>query len=166
MTELEVSAVGQKVEFSSNGRPSEIPEPPTKLSAKEKSVWIYVTQALLNYGLIHKTDGMLLTVIVKTFVSWVKAEEKIIEIEKETGSIYVKTPNGFEQPHQAVYEARKLKRELLQWLPEAALTIPSFNKVVTSLGAPEQGSLFVDPVEQFRERKRRLNLRGINGGKS
>lgn len=146
--------------------PVEIPQPPAKLSAKERKVWEYVTQALEQHGLIHSTDGLLLTVICKTFCKWVDQEAFLEKLEREHGSYYVKTPNGYEQPHQAYYVARNLKRELLQWLPEAALTIPSFQKMQTKQQLP-QGDLFgADPLEDFRQRKARLGMRAIPGGAS
>ena len=60
-----------------------------------------MTQALEKYGLIHATDGPMLTVICKTFCKWVAQEEFLEALEKEQGSYYVRTPNGYEQPHQA-----------------------------------------------------------------
>lgn len=143
-----------------------IPTPPVKLSAREKKVWEHVTEALEGYGLIHLTDGMLMTVICRTFCNWLAQEEVLQTLTRDTGSYYVKTPNGYEQPHQAYYVARDLKRELLRWLPEAALTITSFHKIKGEQLAP-QGDLFgADPIEQFRARKQRLGLRAIPGGKT
>ncbi|MCB1902286.1 MAG: hypothetical protein KDH16_23560, partial [Rhodocyclaceae bacterium] len=57
--------------------PSEIPTPPAKLSAREKKVWGHVTTALHEVGLIHRTDALALTVIVRTFVRWLDAEEQL-----------------------------------------------------------------------------------------
>ena len=140
--------------------PSEIPSLIAKLSAKEKRVWEHVTNALKEYGLVHRTDAMMLTVICKTFIRWVDAEEVLTKFMKEKdGSYFVTTPNGYEQPHQVFYVARNLKRELLQWLPEAALTIPSFHKIVGERAKPEQGSLFEDPVKAHRDRKTAIGLR-------
>jgi hypothetical protein len=73
----------------------------------------------------------------------------------------VATPNGYEQPHQLFYVARQLKRELLQWLPEAALTIPSFHKIVGERAKPEQGTLFEDPVAAHRERRAAMSMRPV-----
>lgn len=144
---------------------AEAPEPPVKLSPREKKVWAHVTEALEEYGLIHRTDGMLMTVICRTFCDWCAQEEFLQALVKEQGSYYVTTPNGYSQPHQAYYVARDLKRDLLRWLPEAALTIPSFHKIKGEQLAP-QGDLFgVDPIEQFRQRKAALGLRAIPGGK-
>lgn len=143
---------------------AEAPAQPIKLSAKEKKLWEHVTAALEEYGLIHRTDGMLLTIICKTFCDWAAQEEFLQKLSRDTGSYYVKTPNGYEQPHQAYYVARDKKRELLKWLPEAALTIPSFHKLKAEQLTP-QGDLFDDPVEQFRERKAKIGMRAIPGGK-
>ena len=142
--------------------PSEIPDAIAKLSAKEKRVWEHVTLALHEYGLIHRTDAMALTVICRTFVRWVDAEEELSGFMKSNaGSYFVTTPNGYVQPHQIFYVARQLKKELLQWLPEAALTIPSFHKLVGERAAPEQGRLFEDPVDAHRSRKAALGLRQV-----
>lgn len=145
--------------------PSEIPAAPAKLTAKEKKIWDHITSALHEVGLIHRTDALMLTVICKTFVRWVDAEEQLTEFMKDHGGSYiVKTPNGYEQPHQIYYVARNVKRELLQWLPEAALTIPSFHKIVGERAAPNQGSLFDDPVELHRKRRAAMGMRVVEGG--
>lgn len=145
--------------------PSETPAAPAKLTAREKKIWEHITSALFEVGLIHRTDALLLTVICKTFVRWVDAEEQLTEFMKANdGSYIVKTPNGYEQPHQIYYVARNVKRELLQWLPEAALTIPSFHKIVGDRAAPNQGSLFDDPVEAHRQRRTSLGMRVVEGG--
>lgn len=141
---------------------SEIPTTVARLSPKEKKLWNHVTQSLLEYGLIHRTDAMVLTVICKTFIRWVEAEEKLSELMKNNdGDYFVKTPNGFEQPHQIFYVARNLKKDLLQWLPEAALTIPSFQKAVSVSGDAGQNRLpgFEDPVEAHRNRKTAAGMR-------
>ena len=142
--------------------PSEIPPPPTKLSAKEKRVWVHITKALHEYGLVHLTDSMALAVICRTFVRWVEAEEALDQLAHENGGTYiVATPNGYEQPHQLFFVVRNLKKELLQWLPEAALTIPSFAKAIEARQTPTQGTLFDDPVEAHRKRKTALGLRSV-----
>lgn len=132
--------------------PSEIPSPLEKLSAREKKVWAYVGQALLEYGLVHRTDTLVLAVVCKTFIRWADAERKLDQVIAENdGSYMVETPNGYAQPHQAFYVSRSLKKELLQWLPEAALTIPSFMKAVNDKPASTQGSLFEDPVQAHQK---------------
>lgn len=145
--------------------PSEIPTEPAKLSAREKKIWEHITSALHEVGLIHRTDALLLSVICKTFVRWVDAEEQLTKFMKDhDGSYIVKTPNGYEQPHQIYYVVRNVKRELLQWLPEAALTIPSFHKIVGERAAPKQGGLFEDPVEAHKKRRTEMGMRVIQGG--
>ncbi|WP_213778867.1 P27 family phage terminase small subunit [Caballeronia sp. dw_276] len=135
------------------GVESEIPEPLKPLSLAEKRVWDYVAKALLDYGLIHRTDAMLMHVIVKTFVQWVDAEAALEKhVEENDGSFMTKTPNGYQQPHQAYYVARNLKRELLQMLPEACLTIPSFAKVKQAMREPQQPDMF-DPLVAFVSNK-------------
>lgn len=152
----------QPVGGGASAIPSEIPNAPAKLTAKERGVWDHVTQALHEYGLVHRTDGLALTVICRTFCRWVDAEEALTKYAKENeGSYIVKTPNGYEQPHQLFYTARTLKRELLQWLPEACLTIPSFQKAVGERASPQQGALFEDPVEAHRQRKAAMGLRAV-----
>lgn len=142
--------------------PSEIPSPPGKLGKREKAVWKHVTEALLEYGLIHRTDAIMLMVICRTFVRWVDAEEQLDQIIIDNGGTYiVSTPNGYEQPHQLFYLSRNLKKELLQWLPEAALTIPSFAKAVEVRQVPTQGTLFDDPVEAHRRRKTAIGMRAV-----
>lgn len=154
----EIASVGLTI-------PPEVPAPPAKLSAKEKKIWEHVTSALYEVGLIHRTDALMLTVICRTFVSWVDAEEQLAEKMKENaGSYMITTPNGYQQPHQLYYVARNCKRELLQWLPEAALTIPSFHKIAGERAAPNQGSLFEDPVELHRKRRAEIGMRVVEGG--
>lgn len=144
---------------------AEIPDPVAKLSAKEKALWSHVTQALKDCGLIHRTDAMLITVICRTFARWVDAEDQLSKLTRENGGTYiVATPNGYEQPHQLFYVVRTLKKELLQWLPEAALTIPSFQKAQRELvGGGSQGNLpgFEDPVEMHRKRRVSAGMRGL-----
>jgi len=143
--------------------PVETPDPAAKLSAKEKRVWDHVTAALRDCGLIHRTDAIMLTVICRTFIRWVDAEEELSKLIKDNkGSYLVTTPKGYEQPHQLFYLTRTLKRELLQWLPEAALTIPSFQKVMGERALPGQGDLFGDdPVESHRRRRTAAGMRAV-----
>lgn len=145
--------------------PSEIPEAPVKLTAKEKKIWEHVTTALHEVGLIHRTDALMLSVICRTFIRWVEAEDQLTRFSTTNGGSFITTtPNGYQQPHQIYYVARNAKRELLQWLPEAALTIPSFAKIVGDRAKPEQGSLFDDPIEQHRKRKAIIGMHLHEGG--
>ena len=147
------------------GIPSEIPDAPLKLTVKEKRIWDHVTASLHEVGLIHRTDALLLAVICRTFIRWVEAEEQLTKFSATNGGTYiVTTPNGYQQPHQIYYVSRNIKRELLQWLPEAALTIPSFHKIVGERANPQQGSLFDDPIEQHRKRKAVIGLQLHEGG--
>ena len=132
---------------------SELPTPLKTLSLAEQRVWDYVGTALKDYGLIHRTDAMLMHLIVSTFVQWVDAEAALEKhVAENKGSFMAKTPNGYEQPHQAYYMARNLKTELLRMLPEACLTIPSFAKVKHAMRAPEQPDMF-DPLVAFVSNK-------------
>ncbi|WP_454674852.1 P27 family phage terminase small subunit [Achromobacter pestifer] len=142
--------------------PVEVPDPAAKLSVKEKRVWDHVTASLRDCGLIHRTDAMMLTIICRTFIRWVDAEDELSKLIKEKGSYLVATPKGYEQPHQLFYLTRNLKRDLLQWLPEAALTIPSFQKVMGDRAQPNQADLFDDdPVESHRRRRTAAGLRAV-----
>lgn len=135
-----------------------VPDVIKKMSAAEKKVWRYVTDALKEAGLIHKTDAMLLHIIVKTFCRWVDAEEDLDKYIETNKTYIVKTPNGYEQPHQSLYVARQYKRELLQWLPEACLSIPAYRKAKNLMGIPQQQpDLFGgDPLSQFVGAKPKL----------
>lgn len=157
------TAQGLKKSAGGASIPSEIPENLAKLSKEEKKIWLHVTTALHEVGLIHKTDAMMMHIICKTFSNWVKAETLLQDyMDSNDGSWMAKSPNGYEQPHQSFYVARNLKKELLDWLPEAALTIPSFHKVVGERAAPAQGSLFSDPVAEHRSRKAQAGMRVVN----
>lgn len=135
---------------------AELPKPIKPLSKAELAVWKYVTKALFDYGLVHRTDAMILHVIVSTFVRWIEAEAFVEKFAEDNGGSYiVTTQNGYEQPHQMFYTAQKLKRELVQYLPEACLTIPSFQKVKQAIGDPNQGNLF-DPLVAFVSGKPKL----------
>ncbi|WP_313387592.1 P27 family phage terminase small subunit [Achromobacter aegrifaciens] len=143
--------------------PAEIPTAPITLSASERKVWRHVTQALFDVGLIHRTDSLVLSVICRTFTRWVDAEKQLSDYAAEhNGDYMVTTTNGYVQPHQLFYVTAKLKKELLQWLPEAALTIPSFQKATAVGAGGGQGSLFEDdPVEQHRQRKIAAGMRAV-----
>lgn len=145
----EAAAAAQRVD----GIAAEAPKPLKKLSPAERRVWNYVAGALKDYGLIHRTDAMLMHLIVSTFVKWIDAEAALERhIEASEGSFMVKMPNStYEQPHQSYYVARGLKAELLRMLPEACLTIPSFAKVQQMLRpANQQPGLFDDdPLTAF-----------------
>jgi len=139
---------------------SEIPDMPTKLSATEKKIWQHVTQALLEYGLIHRTDGLMLSIICRTYVDWVEATEELEKYKDTNGGSYItETANGYRQPHPLYYVVRDHKKSLLDWLPEAALTIPSFQKIKGSETASPQGDLFADPIAEHKQRKAEIGMR-------
>lgn len=102
------------------------PVPPgTHLDSRERKVWDYICGVLRADGMPHLTAGIAIAVVCKTFIRWIDTEVRLADLEKLTGTYFVKTPNGFEQPHQFFYAAAALKKELLQWLPESCLTLPS-----------------------------------------
>jgi P27 family predicted phage terminase small subunit len=140
---------------------SEIPDQITKLNVKEKKIWQHVTQALHEYGLIHRTDAMMLTIICRTFVNWVEAEDELARFRRDNGGSHIKeTANGYRAPDPTYYMARDYKKQLLSWLPEAALTIPSFHKIKGEDAAGGQGALpFDDPIERFRSQKAAIGMR-------
>lgn len=142
---------------------SEIPDVPAKLTPKEKKVWIHVAEALKEYGLIHRTDGLMLTVICKTFSNWVDAEIELAKFKEDNGGSYiVESANGYRSPHPIYFIAKNYKKELLDWLPEAALTIPSFHKIKgEKIADGSQGKLFDDPVESFRAQKTAMGMRVV-----
>lgn len=142
---------------------SEIPDVPAKLTLKEKKVWIHVAEALKEYGLIHRTDGLMLTVICKTFSNWVDAEIELGKFKDDNGGSYiVESANGYRSPHPIYFIAKNYKKELLDWLPEAALTIPSFHKIKgEKIADNSQGKLFEDPVEAFRSQKSAIGMRVV-----
>ncbi|ANN80610.1 hypothetical protein BAU07_18940 [Bordetella flabilis] len=87
----------------------------------------------------HTTFGLAAVIVCKLYVDWLRATAELEEIKVEQGGSYmVKTPNGYEQPHQAFYVARDLRKELLTYLPECCLTIPSFANVRSKLGGGGQ----------------------------
>lgn len=137
---------------------AEIPNSIKKLTPRERKVWQHVTDSLKKHGLVHSTDAMMLNIIVTTFCRWVDTEEQLEKYMKDNdGSYLCKTPNGYEQPHQLFYASRHLKKDLLQWLPEACLTIQSFRKAKNLMGQPQQPSLFDgDSLTNFVGSKPRL----------
>ncbi len=139
---------------------SKIPEPPTPLSEREKVIWNHVTRALHEYQLIHLTDGLMLVVICKTYLAWVDANEQLEKyLQENDGNFIVETKNGYRTPHPVYYIEREKKRELLKWLPEAALTIPSFAKIKSSqLADSSQGNLFDDPLNDYKNSKPQIRL--------
>lgn len=129
---------------SAPSSPADVPVPQAELSSAEQGVWDHVVQALSQYGLVHTTDGVMLTVIVRTYVRWLEAERSLDEyMRAHKGEMIVESANGYRSPHPLYYVARNLRKDLLQWLPEACLTIPAFAKVKAASAGP-QGHLPLD----------------------
>ena len=158
-------SVDSAASISSAAIVSKIPEAPIQLNDREKEVWDHVTKALLEYQRIHLTDAMMLVVIVRTFVEWEDARQELDEYkEGNRGSYITETPNGYRQPHPLYYIVRDKKRELLRWLPEAALTIPSFAKIKSGqLAESAQSDLFNDPLSDYKNSKPPIRL--VSNGK-
>lgn len=121
---------------------ADVPVPEAELSSAEQGVWDHVVAALRQYGLLHRTDGMALTIIVRTYVRWLDAERQLDLFAAGNGGSYVtESGNGYRSPHPMYYVAKNLKKDLLQWLPEACLTMPSFAKVKAMKEGGGQGQL-------------------------
>lgn len=117
----------------------------TKLSVKEKKVWRHITAQLEKYGMIRLTDGMLITVICRTYCEWVDATDELALYKEGNGGSYImESANGHLSPHPLYFIIRDLKKSLLQWLPEAGLTMQGFQKVRAAQIAERQGLLFDD----------------------
>jgi hypothetical protein len=113
--------------------------PPGGMSKAEIEIWDYICAQLREAGIEHTTFGLAAVVVCKLYVDWLRATDELDFIKEENGGSYmVKTPNGYEQPHQAFYVARDLRKELLLYLPECCLTIPSFATVRSKLGGGGQ----------------------------
>lgn len=139
---------------------SEIPELPIKLSAREKKIWQHVTQALVEYGLIHRTDGLMLSIICRTFVDWVDATDELEKYKAANGGSYImESANGYRSAHPLYFVMRDHKKSLLDWLPEAALTITSFQKIKGAEIASTQGDLFSDPIAEHKQKKAEIGMR-------
>lgn len=126
--------------------------PGAQLTPRERKVWDYICESLRESGLQHYTCGLTISIICRTYVRWIDAELKLSEVEERLGGTYlVETPNGHEQPHQIFYVAKNLKAELLKWLPESCLTLPSL--VTAKAKIPEtrnQDDLFDSAVGHAR----------------
>ncbi len=125
---------------------SPAPPPGTQLSPRERKVWDYICAALRDSGLPHLTAGIAIAVVCKTFIRWVNTELELQNFEASNGGTYfIKTKTGFDQPHQLFYAAASLKKELLTWLPESCLTLPSSVMARAKLGDEgQQDDLFGD----------------------
>lgn len=114
---------------------SPAPPPGVQLSPRERKVWDYICAALRDDGMPHLTAGIAISVVCKTFIRWVNTELQLQEFEaSNNGSYFIKTKTGYDQPHQLFYAAAGLKKELLTWLPESCLTLPSSVMARAKLG--------------------------------
>lgn len=128
------------------------PDCPISFTPEEQQVWDYICDQLRKAGLLHMTAGLAISVIVKKYRRWLTALEALDQaIEENGGTIMVKTPNGYSQPHQAVHYVDKQEKELLRWLPSCCLTIPTFAKVKALEKGAEQGDLFLDEIRSFMQ---------------
>lgn len=135
---------------------SPAPPPGTQLSPRERKVWDYICAALREAGLPHLTGGIAIAVVCKTFIRWVNTELELQNFEASNGGTYfIKTKTGFDQPHQLFYAATTLKKELLTWLPESCLTLPSSVMARAKLGDEgQQDDLFGELLAHAREERR------------
>lgn len=131
------------------------PEPPPEahLSPRERKVWDYICEVLREEGLPHRTGGIAITVVCKTFIQYVQTERELQNfIAGNGGSILQRSSKSdYSQPHPLYYAARDIKAELLKWLPEACLNLPSTVMAKAKMG--EQGvqdDLFSDLLEHAR----------------
>lgn len=125
------------------------PEPPpgAQLSPRERKVWDYICAMLRAEGLPHRTGGMAIAIICKTFIHYINAELELQEfVAGNNGSILLKAKKSdYSQPHPLYYAARDLKQELLKWLPEACLSLPSAVMAKAKMGEDsQQDDLFGD----------------------
>lgn len=128
------------------------PDCPIAFSQDEQQVWDYICAQLRKAGLLHLTAGIAISVIVKKYRRWLSAIEALDEyMDANNGSFQVKTPNGYEQPHQLVHYVDKQEKELLRWLPSCCLTIPTFAKVKALEKEGGQGDLFLDEIRSFMQ---------------
>lgn len=138
------------------------PEPPPGLtSPKELEIWNYICEQLRAAGVEHRIFGLAGALVCNAYSEWLTARQVLEDYKQSNdGSYYWKAPNGYEQPHQSFYVAEKLRRELLQYLPECCLTIPSFANVRSKLGDDGQQDLqFGDLVGHANEDRKNYSRR-------
>jgi hypothetical protein len=135
------------------------PPPGAQLSPRERKVWDYICHALRDAGMPHLTAGIAIAVVCKTFIRWVNTELELQNFEASNGgSYFIKTKNDYQQPHQLFYAAAALKKELLTWLPESCLTLPSSVMARAKLGdAGQQDDLFGELLEHARAERRSMS---------
>ncbi|MDR3427953.1 P27 family phage terminase small subunit [Silvimonas sp.] len=131
---------------SRNGKAGELhsPEPPpgANLTTQERRVWNYICDGLRESGIDHRAAGITIKVICQTYVDWLDA----IKLCTKHGR-YLTSKNGdpYDAPHSN--NEKRCKQDLLKWLPEACLTIPSMTAAQAKLGDEgPQDDLFGDLV--------------------
>ena len=137
------------------GKEIRSPEPPpgAQLSPRERKVWDYICAVLREQGMPHLTGGIAITIICKTFVQYIQTELELQNyVAGNGGSILQKSQKSdYTQPHPLYYAARDIKQELLKWLPEACLSLPSAVMARAKLGEEgQQDDLFSDLLEHAR----------------
>ncbi|GGC87334.1 P27 family phage terminase small subunit [Halopseudomonas salina] len=149
---IEVQAAGSEHAVAATSNEVQSPDCPIDFSPDELRVWDYICDQLRKAGLLHMTAGLAISVIVKKYRRWLTAIELLDKyLEENDGNFQVKTPNGYEQPHQLVHYVDRQERELLRWLPSCCLTIPTFAKVKALEKGAEQGDLFLDEIRSFMQ---------------
>ena len=113
------------------------PPPGSNLSSQERRVWDYICEQLREAGVEHRTSGLAIKVITRTYMDWVKSVKECDDHGRYATS---KAGNTYELPHS--FTEKQLKKDLLRWLPMACLTIPSLAKVKEGDGNPQTGDLF------------------------
>ncbi|WP_416046687.1 P27 family phage terminase small subunit [Cupriavidus basilensis] len=149
---------------SAGGKEIRSPAPPpgAQLSPRERKVWDYICAVLREEGLPHRTGGIAITIICKTFVQYIQTEWELQNyIASNGGSILAKSQKSdYSQPHPLYYAARDIKQELLKWLPEACLSLPSAVMAKAKIGEEgKQDDLFGDLLDHARAERSAANGR-------
>ncbi|WP_020201878.1 P27 family phage terminase small subunit [Cupriavidus sp. WS] len=140
------------------------PEPPpgTQLSPRERKVWDYICGVLRDEGLPHRTGGIAIAIICKTFIQYIQTELELQNyIASNGGSILMRSSKSdYSQPHPLYYAARDIKQELLKWLPEACLSLPSAVMAKAKMGEEgKQDDLFGDLLAHAQSERNAANGR-------
>lgn len=114
------------------GEPDRIPELPPKpeLSKVAAEAWERYEPMLSATGVLSKTDGLALEVLVETYAEWHRAKEAV----KDEGPYYL-TPTGQRKPHPAVRQRAEARRDLCRMLREFGLTPASRAEIRADPGA-------------------------------
>jgi hypothetical protein len=129
---------GNVVPLRTPGEKVSPPPPPGLKSEREIEVWEYICAQLRQAGIEHRTFGLAAAVVCSVYVEWMDSRVLLDEFKAQNGGSYMTTtPNGYQQPHQVFYVVEKLRRDLLQWLPECCLTIPAYATAKSKLGVDD-----------------------------